>query len=232
MSHLISKNKFWLVIISLCLTISLLASNAFAWDDGRYHHPRGYHWYRGHWWMGDAIVAGLVAGTIIATLPPNYNVIRVGGAPYYYDGTYYYRRCPDGYMVVENPTVMVPVAPQPVVVAPAQSNNGTLTGALLGGLLGGGLGAAIGSGSGHAGTGALIGAGAGALGGGLIGAQQQANQQAQAQQAYQQAQWQAQQQAQQQPAQQPYYPQSPAPNNGQQASVREYDAQGNLVSQR
>ena len=227
MARLISKNKVWLAIISICLTVSLLASNAFAWDDGRYHHPRGYHWYHGHWWRGDVIVAGLVVGTIIATLPPNCNVIRIGRVRYYYDGVYYYRRCPDGYVLVENPTVVVPAAPPPVV-APAPSNNGALTGALLGGLLGGGLGTAIGSASGHAGKGALIGAGVGALGGGLIGAQQQANQQAQAQAAQQQAQWQAQQQTQQQP----YYPQSPAPNNGQQASVREYDAQGNLVSQR
>ena len=115
------------------------------------------------------------------------------------------------------------------------SGNGALTGGLLGGLLGGGLGTAIGSTSGHAGAGALIGAGIGALGGALIGAQQQANQQAQARADQQQAQWQAQ-QFQPQVAQQPqpvsYYPQSPAPNNGQQASVREYDAQGNLVTQR
>lgn len=50
-----------------------------------------------------------------------------------------------------------------------------LTTAVLGGLLGGGLGAAIGSASGHAGTGALIGAGVGAVGGTVVGANQAAN---------------------------------------------------------
>ena len=185
--------------------------------------------------MGDAMVTGLVTGAVIATLPPNYNVVSVGGAPYYYDGAYYYRRCPDGYMVVQNPTVVVPVVPQPVVEAPAPSGNGALTGALLGGLLGGGLGAAIGSGSGHAGTGALIGAGVGALGGALVGTQQQANQQTQQMMAQQQAQQKAQWQAQQQ-AQQPQVINYAAPQVADNAQIkktvtREYDAQGHVISE-
>jgi len=51
--------------------------------------------------------------------------------------------------------------------------NQALTGALMGGLLGGGVGTAIGSASGNAGKGALIGAGVGAVGGALLGANQQ-----------------------------------------------------------
>ena len=101
MACLISKNKFWLVMISLCLTVSLLASNAFAWNDGRYHHPRGYHLYKGHWWLGDTLLAGLVAGAIITTLPPRCRTVYVGGNPYYYDGTYYYQSGPSGYVVVQ-----------------------------------------------------------------------------------------------------------------------------------
>jgi len=50
--------------------------------------------------------------------------------------------------------------------------NEALTGAIIGGLLGGGIGTAIGSAYGKAGTGALIGAGVGAVGGTIVGASQ------------------------------------------------------------
>jgi len=98
---------FVLAVVILCSFSSVYAG---PWD---YHHPRGYHYYGGHWWLGDTIVAGLVAGTIIATLPPHYRTVYVGGVPYYYDGTYYYQSGPTGYVVVQQP------AQAPVVVAPA-----------------------------------------------------------------------------------------------------------------
>jgi len=89
-----------------------------------------------------------------------------------------------------------------------------LTGALLGGLLGGGIGTAIGSASGHAGTGALIGAGVGAVGGTVVGASQA-----------------------QKPKQDSSYQEAPAPKPIQKSQikkkvVREYDEQGNVVSER
>ena len=86
---------FVLAVVILCSFSSVYAG---PWD---YHHPRGYHYYGGHWWLGDTIVAGLVAGTIIATLPPHYRTVYVGGVPYYYDGTYYYQSGPTGYVVVQ-----------------------------------------------------------------------------------------------------------------------------------
>lgn len=102
-----------LAVFLLVVVMLFTFSSAYAWP-GDYHHPRGYHYYGGHWWLGDALVAGLVAGTIIATLPPHYSTVYVGNVPYYYDGTYYYQRGPSGYVVVQ------PVA-APVVVAPAQT---------------------------------------------------------------------------------------------------------------
>ena len=120
MAKPILGNKPWIVLM-LILALSLSCSNAFAWWEWGYHHPRGYHWYRGHWWLGGAIVTGLTVGAIIATLPPHYSVIYVGGVPYYYDGAYYYRTCPGGYVVVTNPTVVVPAVPRPVAVLTAQA---------------------------------------------------------------------------------------------------------------
>ena len=51
----------------------------------------------------------------------------------------------------------------------SDEGNGALGGAVVGGLLGGGIGTAVGSISGNAGQGALWGAGIGAVGGALLG---------------------------------------------------------------
>ena len=117
-------------------------SSAYAWP-GEYHHPRGYHYYGGHWWLGDAIVAGLAVGTILVTLPPHYSTVYVGNVPYYYDGAYYYQRGPSGYVVVQPVTAPVVVGPTPAVVVaqPVEHNrsvtvkisnkNGTVTEVML-----------------------------------------------------------------------------------------------------
>ena len=95
---------------------------AYAWY-GWGHHDRGYRYYRGHWWLGDTMVAGLVVGAVVAGLPPYCRTVYVGGVPYYYDGMYYYQAGPAGYVVVQPavaPVVMAPpVAPMPVAPAPA-----------------------------------------------------------------------------------------------------------------
>ena len=100
---------FLLAVVMLCSS-----SYLYAWP-GDYRHPRGYHYYGGRWWLGDAIVAGLVAGTIIATLPPHYRTVYVGGVPYYYDGTYYYQNCPSGYVVVQPAQAPIVEASAPYV---------------------------------------------------------------------------------------------------------------------
>ena len=107
--------------VFLLMTMALFSANpVYAWH-GDYHHPRGYHYYRGHWWLGDEIVAGLAMGAIIAGLPPRCRTVYVGGVPYFYDGMYYYQPGPAGYVVAQPaiaPVVMAPPA-APVVAAPA-----------------------------------------------------------------------------------------------------------------
>ena len=102
-------------LVAFLLVAVILSSftSVYAWDRDD-HHSREYHYDRGHWWLGDSILAGLAVGTILATLPPHYSTVYVGNVPYYYDGTYYYQRGSSGYVVVQ------PVA-APVVVAPAQT---------------------------------------------------------------------------------------------------------------
>lgn len=100
----------------------------------------------------------------------------------------------------------------------SSGGNEVLTGAVLGGLLGGGVGAAIGSASGRAGTGAAIGAGVGALGGTVIGADQ-ASKRAKAE------------------AEAEYSEESQSPKSEKDIKVkkriiREYDEQGNVVSEK
>ena len=119
MSKAIPRNKLCLVAVILCLALTLTAtSSVFAW---RGHG--GYYWHGGYWGYGDAIVSGLVVGATIASLPPYYSTVYVGGVPYYYDGTYYYQPASGGYVVAANPTIMAPAAmvtaPGPVAVAPA-----------------------------------------------------------------------------------------------------------------
>jgi hypothetical protein len=77
---------------------------------GRSHNPKDYRWHDGYWWVGD-VVAALTAGTIIATLPPRREIVYVEKVPYYYDGAYYYRRCPGGYVIVESPVAFAHPVP-------------------------------------------------------------------------------------------------------------------------
>ena len=82
-----------LVAFLLVAVMLFSFSSAYAGDWGD-HHSRGYRYDRGHWWLGDSIIAGLAVGTILATLPPHYSTVYVGNVPYYYDGTYYYQSGP------------------------------------------------------------------------------------------------------------------------------------------
>ena len=95
------------------------------------------------------------------------------------------------------------------------SAGSALGGAVMGGLLGAGLGAAIGSASGHAGTGAAIGAGAGALGGTLLSASQAKQKQT----------------VRSREEEVPVSDQVSSPTVKKRV-VREYDEEGNVVSER
>ncbi|MDD5711448.1 MAG: hypothetical protein PHY31_01675 [Smithellaceae bacterium] len=107
MKNLTSKGKI-IVAVALIVAITLSYSSVFAYR----YHPN-YHWSGGHWWLGNAIVAGLVVGAIVSSLPPRHEIVYAGNANYYYDGTYYYQATPTGYVVV------APPPPASVVVTPA-----------------------------------------------------------------------------------------------------------------
>ena len=120
MTKQILKGKVLVVVaVLLAFTVSY-SSNAFAWGGG---HGGGHYRYHGGGWHDDGwfwgfFATGLVAGAIVATLPPRYETVYVSGEPYYYYDNVYYRPAPNGYVVVPTPATTVITAPAaPVVVA-------------------------------------------------------------------------------------------------------------------
>lgn len=110
-------------VLALMLLVSF-STPAQAWG-----HGRGWGWgHGGGWgWFGGGVAAGLVAGAVIASLPPRATVVYVGGVPYYYDGVTYYQTVPNGYVVVAPPTqVVVQQAPPPIEYH-LQNVNGSVT---------------------------------------------------------------------------------------------------------
>lgn len=130
MKNQIQKNKALIASVLLLAFLITCPLSAFAWggrgghggrdhysyrgghgDYGHYYYHGG-HWYHSGWfwgWFG----AGLAIGTIVATLPPYYETVYVGGNPYYYYDNAYYRPCPSGYVVVQAPATTT------IVTAPA-----------------------------------------------------------------------------------------------------------------
>ena len=114
------------LIVTLLVPMLLcgLSTKALSWD-GHYRYREG-HYYR----LGlGGFVTGLAVGAYVASLPPRYGTIFIGGVPYYYADGYYYQAGPGGYVVV------APPAPQGQV-PPAENNVmiyilGTLVGILL-----------------------------------------------------------------------------------------------------
>jgi hypothetical protein len=103
-------------LVSILLVLAMLCSvgPAFAWGGHGGHSRYGggrYRYYGGHYWLGGAIVSGLIMGAIIESLNRP-QIVVVNGGRYYYDGNYYYQQCPGGYVVV-NPLT---VAAQPEVM--------------------------------------------------------------------------------------------------------------------
>jgi len=132
MTKQILKNKL-LIVIFFLLSLSLSYSNAFAWGGhgGHSHYYyRGSHWYHSGWFFG-SFATGLAVGTLVATLPPYYEIVYVGGAPYYYYDSVYYRPCSTGYIVVPAPAaitvVRAPVATT-VVAAPVVTQSEVTSG--------------------------------------------------------------------------------------------------------
>lgn len=126
----IARNKF-MVVSLLFLMLVFISSDSFASDRGHYndrghYYYRGNHWYRSGSFWGRTIVSGLIAGAIVASLPPRTRTVYVSNAPYYYDGVYYFRPCPGGYVVVE-PSFVQPspviIQEQPVQIVQSQNTN-------------------------------------------------------------------------------------------------------------
>ena len=95
----------------------------------------------------------------------------------------------------------------------------------LGGLLGAGLGAAVGSASGHAGTGAAIGGGVGALGGLLLSAEKEKKEK-------EAARYDEQYVSNQTPQAPQAVQQPPSDMKVKKRVIKEYDSEGNVVSEK
>lgn len=118
----ILKNKT-VVAALLCAALAFSSADAFAASrgghdggrgggrDGYHYYYRGGKWYRSGWFWFDAGVAALAIGAIASSLPPRHETVVVGGVPYYYYESTYFRPCPSGYVAVPPPV------PAPVVVA-------------------------------------------------------------------------------------------------------------------
>ena len=92
--------------IAMVLVAMLLcgfSTKAFSWGD--HYRYRGGHYYRdaGLWGFG-GFATGLAVGAYVASLPPQYNTVVIGGVPYYYADGYYYQAGPSGYVIVTPPT--------------------------------------------------------------------------------------------------------------------------------
>lgn len=117
-----------LSIMMVCLVFAFSCSTAFAWGGRGGYGGRGHYYYHGGRWYGGGwgwgwFGAGLAAGAIVSALPPYYQLVYVGGVPYYYDGTYYYQSYPSGYVVVQPAVAPVIVAPTTTTVVTAPATN-------------------------------------------------------------------------------------------------------------
>ena len=103
------------VVLVIFLVLAVFCSDAFAWGGGGgRHYYRGGRWYR-HGWLGfDIAISALAIGALIDSLPPRCTRVVYAGVPYYYCDGYYYRPYYGGGYVVVQP----PVAVQPVAAAP------------------------------------------------------------------------------------------------------------------
>ena len=124
MARQILKSKVLVVIALLLALTAFSTADALAWggDHGGHGHYyyRGGRWYNNGWFWG-SFATGLAIGTMVATLPPYYETVYVGGYPYYYYDNVYYRPSTSGYIVVPQPTAAAVAAP---VVTQAQAASG------------------------------------------------------------------------------------------------------------
>jgi len=126
----ITRNRF-LVAGLLSLMLIFVSSDLFAKDRGHSNDRSHYYYRQNHWYKSGSfwertIVSGLVAGAIVASLPPRTRTVYVSNSPYYYDGVYYFRSCPEGYVVVEPSVIQRPaviVRGQPAIRVQSQNTD-------------------------------------------------------------------------------------------------------------
>ncbi|OGF45094.1 MAG: hypothetical protein A2452_00765 [Candidatus Firestonebacteria bacterium RIFOXYC2_FULL_39_67] len=104
------------VVLGVFLVFALLYSSdifAFSRGNGRHYYTRG-SWYRQRWFWFDAIVPTLAIGAIVRTLPLGYTTVIVRGHQYYYYNNVYFQTYNNnGFLVVEAPSIVIPVTPKP-----------------------------------------------------------------------------------------------------------------------
>lgn len=117
-----------IAFLLVMVLLSGFSTKALSWDD--HYRYRGGHYYKDvGWWGFGGFATGLAVGAYVASLPPHYEIIFIGGVPYYYADGYYYQAGPSGYVIV------APPAPQGQTI-PIENNGmpyvlGTLFGILL-----------------------------------------------------------------------------------------------------
>jgi hypothetical protein len=99
--------------IAMVLAAMLLfgfSTKAFSWD-GHYHYGGGHYYRDAGWWGFGGFMTGLAVGAYVASLPPQYETVVIGGVPYYYADGYYYQAGPGGYVVVAPPATQGQTSP-------------------------------------------------------------------------------------------------------------------------
>lgn len=92
------------------------------------HERYNYHdgrFYRPSWFGFEFLLSTPPFGAIVMSLPLGHHAVVIGSAQYYYYNNVYYKPCPSGYIVVPQPVVVA--SPAPVVFAPKQVPNETVT---------------------------------------------------------------------------------------------------------
>jgi len=90
------------VMVLIAMLLGGFSTQAFSWGGGHYRYREG-RYYRDAGWGVGGFVTGLAVGAYVASLPPQYDTVVIGGSPYYYADGYYYQAGPSGYMVVTPP---------------------------------------------------------------------------------------------------------------------------------
>ncbi len=73
----------------------------------RYHYRDG-RFYRPSWFGFEFRIGTPPVGAVVANIPFGHTTLTIGSVPYYYYDRAYYRRCPSGYIVVQDPVIVTP----------------------------------------------------------------------------------------------------------------------------